>query len=37
MRLTEINAPTDPTGTAAIEDVVRRARKVMEYLEPPRH
>ena len=36
MRLVEINAPPDPTDVAVIEDVVRRASKVMEYLEPPR-
>jgi len=37
MKLAEIHAPTDPTDSAVIEDVVRRAGKVMEYLEPPSH
>ena len=37
MRLMEINAPRDPTDTAVIEDVVRRASKVLEFLEPPSH
>jgi hypothetical protein len=34
MKLTKINAPRDPTDTVVIEDVVGRARKVLEYLEP---
>ena len=37
MRLTEISAPHDPAYTEIIEEVVRRATKVMEYLEPPKH
>lgn len=37
MRLAEINAPGDPANAAVIEDVVRRASRVMEYLEPPSH
>ena len=37
MRLVEINAPRDPTDMAVIEDVIRRARNVMAYLEPPSH
>jgi hypothetical protein len=37
MRLTEISAPHDPAHTEIIEEVVRRASKVMEYLEPPKH
>jgi len=37
MRLTEISAPRDPTDAAVIEDFVRRAGKVMEYLESPKH
>ncbi len=37
MRLLEINAPRDPTDTAIIEDVVRRASKVKEFLDPPSH
>ena len=37
MKLTEITALRDPTDTAAIEDVVSRARMVLEYLDPPCH
>ena len=36
MKLTEISAPRDPTDRVIIEEVVRRASKVMEYLEPPK-
>ena len=37
MRLVEINAPRDPTDAAVVDDVVSRARKVLEYLDPPSH
>jgi hypothetical protein len=37
MKLREIAPPPDPPDEAVIEDVVRRASKVLEYLEPPSH
>jgi hypothetical protein len=37
LRLVEINAPRDPTDTVIIEEVIRRANKSLEYLEPPSH
>ena len=37
MKLREIAPLRDPSDAAVIEDVVQRASKVLEYLEPPSH
>ncbi len=37
MKLAEITPPRDQTAAVIMEDVVSRARKVLEYLEPPSH
>lgn len=37
MKLAEIAPPRDPADAVVIEDVVGRAAKVLEYLEPTSH
>jgi hypothetical protein len=37
MKLAEIAPPRDPADARVIEDVVGRAGKVLEYLEPASH
>ena len=37
VKLAEIAPPRDPVDAGVIEDVVGRAGKVLEYLEPARH
>jgi len=37
MKLAEIAPPRDPVDAGVIEDVVGRAGKVLEYLEPASH
>jgi hypothetical protein len=37
MKLADITPPSDPTDAAVVDDVVSRARKVIEYLDPPSH
>jgi hypothetical protein len=37
MRLAEIISPRDQTEEMVLENMVRRASKMLEYLEPPYH
>lgn len=37
MKLAEIAPLRDPTDAAVVDDVVTRASKVIEYLDPPSH
>ena len=36
LKLADVSPPADPTDAAALADLLERARKVMEYMEPPR-